>query len=369
MKWIVSVILVLVASIAIADVVPGTTDGEMVFKDGAQGMAWYDATNVPYVRTQIYTPGYYSYGYYYQPSYHWRYVKIPSYVAPAVTYKEPPPYSPNWMPEMIRYANYLDDRDLYEKLLTRITPARPNLRLQQYGYSYGYASNYATPNLGTYGVNANTTYGYSAQTLTNAYGDLNLNTSIQAVARGRDQQIQAGVQSQTELGSLVDRIVAGQGRNAQLIAEAIATRIKLDAARPTGEVNSSSTFRGTVVTPGSIQPPPIPQLPNVVPNPQPMDPANIQPKDTSVDDAKEFLKVYGIPLCGSCHTPKDGKEPSGKFSILDYPTMSQTDRSARVWPRLIQDSKEHPRMPLKEDRSGPAEPLNADQLRAFFTIK
>lgn len=309
-------------------------------------------------REKVSTPGgwaYNSYGQLYQlpGSYHYSYTSVPAVVRTKIvnktvtSYPAVPAYTPDWKIELLKYADQLDDRDLYEKMVSRLAAQRNSGRLDY--------SNSAYSNSNTYGNTAipfggNTIYGYSFQQIQSAYGELNVNAALLQAARGRDQAQSSATQAQTELGALVDKALTGQGLNARIIAEALAAKIKLDAARPTPSVDTTTSGQGSVITPS----PALPINPMTLPAPD--------PDQAAIADAKAFLVSTAIPLCAKCHS---GNTLKGKFDILSWPTLPADTKEKYLAERIYGTDKDK-LMPRNDDNS-PGQPLSAAQKKAFAT--
>lgn len=331
-----------------ADPADGDTDAGFTFRES---FWWKDS--LPYTRTQVQssTPGgyYYSCGRYYQyaPSYShsWQYSRA------ALAYKDKvverqvyqpavPQYSADWKTDVLKYAQKKDDLQAYLNALQAL-----GINGQTYGFqqnSYRYSSyNYGQP----LNLNAQTQYGYSYQTVKEAYGETNLNLLYQQSARLAQNGQQLGSQATTEFAQLVAAAGDNQARVAEILARARAAELALRATDPQPRSRTTETVQGQGA--GAVPPQPRTPMPQAEP--------------TDVVDAKTFLNNVAIPLCGACHA--GGANAKSKFNIADYPTLSLDDKRV-VWRRLLTDNPDK-RMPQKD--GGPGDPLTAQQLQAFFT--
>lgn len=217
-----------------------------------------------------------------------------------------------------------------------------NFAISGYGQSllypgYGYPFTQTTANLGTYGANADSLYGYSYSQIQQAYGSTDMNTLYQQAARNTQSAQSLGAQANTEFSGLVSQAGDNQARVAEILAKAQAAKIALDAANP----QSSKTTQTQVSVTGTSA------APNTV--------------SSAGDDSALFLKNVAVPLCASCHS---GGTVKGGFDVTQYPSLP-LDKKVIVWGRLF-DHDPARRMPKGKDL-GPGAPLTGEQLRQFVT--
>lgn len=217
-----------------------------------------------------------------------------------------------------------------------------------YGNGYG-----ATPNLGTYGANADSLYGYSFSQVKEAYGTTDLNALYQSASRLAKGAQDLGGQATSDFSALVEQAGNNQARVAEILAKAQAAAIALNAAnpQPSTKTTTTSTVTGSaanVGTAGSTVQTTV--APGTTPPPDPQAAAA-----ASQADMANFMRTVAIPSCGSCHS---GKTVKGGFDIMSYPTLDATAK-AKVWGRVFSLDPEK-RMPRAAD-GGPGVPQTAEQ--------
>lgn len=350
-----SLFVLLFTALAMAgDYANGTVEDGYTYRDGY----WWYYQN-PYTRERVVTPGsvYYANGCRYTsaPSYSYSYTLYTGKIAPAYTPPAVPSYTePGWRGKLLDIASQRDKGELALRQLSAEHSAyleslnalglSGNFRINGYGQSLGYPqSSYGGANLGSYGVNGNTLYGYSYQSIKDAYGETNMNTLYQQAARNTQTAQQLGGQAHTEFSALVAAAGNNQARVAEILAKAAAVERAFNAANPQPRTTTTTSGSGTIIKPNP-------------PN-DPMPPADDQ---QAIQDGISFLKNTGVPLCGTCHS---GANAKGKFDIASYPNLTQAQKAV-VWERLT-TTDDNLVMPRTAD--GRPARLSGAQKREFFT--
>jgi hypothetical protein len=276
-----------------------------------------------------------------------------------------PAFVPGWQEEMLKVARKRDEHQTYLRALSllgfqgQIYQPFPNaVRVNQQRYQYGASQGYPYSNsqyraVGSYGAQGNTAYGYSYNFVKDLYGSTDLNALYQQSSMlTKGAQDLAG-QAQGDFSALVNQAGSNAARVAEILAKGEAASKALQAAT----ASSSSTVVEGSSSSGIA--PPMSGASNgdsgnggeTISSSNPASgPAvvggNSGGSSSAVAQAKAFLINVGIPRCGSCHLAKDGKEPSGKFSILTYPTMNAAQKE-KVWDRIFtsDETKRMPRLP------------------------
>jgi len=211
-----------------------------------------------------------------------------------------------------------------------------NFRLEGYGQSYGFAPHYVNQNanLGTYGANGSTLYGYTLNSIKDVYGSSDVNVLFQQAQRLAQNAQSLGGQATQEFQAAITQEGNNRSRVAEILAKAQAAAEALKAAEGTGSRTTTSTTTFGVGqeqrTPGQQQ--------------SQQGPA-ISPDFAALATAK----------CLKCHGP-DKKE--GKFDVREYTQLSTADK-AKVWERIMSPDKTK-RMPKDGD------PLTPEEKKIFF---
>lgn len=223
---------------------------------------WKDGQR--FTRTLITVPGggYYSCGRYYQHAntYQWSYVLSPvikqqaAYVAPKV-----PKYGAGWREEIIGYAKHRDDQAAYFASLQAL-----GINVNTNGLFGGNNYGFGNSNLGNYGVNGQTIYGHTYQSVRDAYGDTNLNALYQQAGRlATNAQTIAG-QAHTEHSELVSQAGNNAARIAEILAKGQSAANVLNAANAAASSRTVTTGQAfTTSTGGQVaqqQPSPMPRI-------------------------------------------------------------------------------------------------------------
>lgn len=304
------------ASIALA--------GDYYTYNASDGYWYYDG--VPY--TRYYTPGYWRYGCYYQGYYSYQKVAV-VYTTPA-----PPAYSPNWKTEIIKYAQARDDYAAYLAALNTV-----GLQGQAYPFQAmsGYGS-YAS----TYTPNASTQYGYSFSSLSQLYGDTNLNALYQQAAQLTSDAQSNGAQANANFQTLLSQQGSAVARISEILARGeVAHRVIQALASPGGVETKSFTF---TVNNGQIV----------------RDDSKVEPATKA--EIQQKWQALAQNRCAQCHS---GPQKKGGFDIASYPQMDMAHKQ-QVWARLTTDdiAKRMPRDP--KDPTKPGIALTADEQKLFY---
>ncbi len=358
-KWFaLATLLILIilstAAVTLADttVVTSVEDG---YSQGSDGL-WYK-NSVAYSRTRVYDGTVYSYNSYgqYVPyrSYTYSYVPVSINKTTIVQQLKPPAFVPGWKEKALDIAKQRDEYQSYLKTLDVL-----GFHGQPYGYnmqSYNIQGSHSYPmspaiQLGSYGVQGNTTYGYTYNTLKEMYGTTDMNVLYQQSAR-----LTAGAQSlakeaNTDFSGLVGQAGTNAARVAEILAKAQAASIALRAARADSSVRIQTSSSGTLPVPTFVPP-----TPGGDPG------TGGASSELSIRGAKVFLENVGVPKCASCHS---GKTLKGNFDILAYPNMS-AEQKELVWNRIFTHDRD--KMMPRDASGGPGTRLTASEKQAFVT--
>lgn len=308
------------------------------------GYWYYDS--IAYNRTQVWYPAGYYNNCYNAGYWYWSYTKANiSNTYNTNTYNTVPV---DWRTQLLDLAKQRDTAELglRKSALEQIAYLESinalgltgNFRIQNYGQAIqfpGYAGgmNYASVNQG------NTLYGYSYNTVKEAYGSTDMNVLYQQASRLTQGAQQLAGDAHRDFSGLVTQAGDNQSRIAEILAKAAAAEKVLNAANPQPSTRTTTTVTGSGST------------------------STVMPKvdDTLVEDTKRFLTYTGIPLCGSCHS---GQTLKGKFDILTYPTMT-SDQKNVIWDRIF--SKDPDKVMPRSVDGRPGTPLTAAQKQDFVT--
>jgi len=204
-------------------------------------------------------------------------------------------------------------------------------------------------NLGSYGSNGSTIYGYTLNTIKDLYGDSSMNTLFQQAERlASNSQTLAGQATQQFQASITQE-GSNRARVAEALARGQAAAQALKAADSPGsrETTSSTAFR-------------IEQGSGDRSQESGVRSQGAQPRVESQEGEGTALQQAFVQLatskCLRCHG-EDKQE--GKFDVRKYPQMSLEEKARRVWPRLT-----HPDEAKKMPKEG--KPLSAEELRIFY---
>lgn len=323
-----------------------------------------------YTRSLYQDVGYWNCGSYYAGKYYYRYKEYTppaSYTPPAL-----PSYDdPNFENKLLDIAK---QRDLFEgqnrlhalKHATRIELVRAmGLEGNWKWNGYGTAPPYPSGSLGgsyqqyqqrqmpyeltytNYGVQANTQYGYSYNTIAQLYGTTDLNQLFQQAA-----QLTAGAQKLSgDATTGFHGLVGAEGEKRAKVAEILARGQMADqvirALTAPGELSKGYSLK---VGPGPT----------------------IEKQDDQVApevklQTRTQWENLVVSKCASCHGKVDAtgktQKPKGGFDIALYPSMAP-DAKMTVWRHLTTDVLKD-RMPRNADNT-PGTKLTPEELKLFF---
>lgn len=285
------------------------------------------------------TPGYYYYSNgcrYWQPDvYGWVYS---GYTVPVVeTYVPPkaPPYTADWKSAFPKYLEKRDDHAAYLAALSAVGAQGQVSQFQSLGYSQYGGLNTGSFNVGNYGVQGNSIYGYSTTTsyanqLPPAPGPLSAADRMSLYLQA-SQHVNGARSAFTEGSAGFQTLVQGEatasnamiGREREIMAKAAAFERVMRMLNADPSTTTTTVIKGSGVSVQPVNP--------IMPNAEEGD--RREGRAEGRDRATAFLRRTGIPLCGKCHAPTDGKEPSGKFDIRTFPSMTD-DAKEVVFKRL-----------------------------------
>lgn len=299
-------------------------------------------------------------------------------VATAPAYQAPtlPAYSPgSWKESMVRAQENIADHTAYLQAFATLGAKIPNLpAVSPLAGAYlgpGFPAYNPSANLGYFGAQGNTLYGYSQNTLLQQqqgyaqpslavrYSDLDRQAILQTMWRSGDHIQDATSQFYGQAAAVTQNELDANARTAEIRARAaaFATGYRATEPPPVSTMQQSTT---TVAPAAPSAPPPQPVQP----------PAGFQGQeqlgqpqaqaDPSIEEARQWLVRVGMPQCGSCHGPKGAS--AGVFNILAYPGFSEQDKSkVQAWMRA-----EKPDSRCNGNKSGA---FSAEQRAAFFALR
>lgn len=249
MKTISSILFVLLLTMIVIPVVEadgGPTIGAVEAGYIYRGGYWYDGAGNAYTRAKVYwgTPSYTcGYGYSY-PYWYWSYTQ--AYPAATVTTYNTVNYDALEQ-ELIKISA---QRERHQQFLDKVTA----LGLQYSGQyltprlgSAGYGN--GNVNVGSFGTNGNTIYGYSYSSLADVYGSTDMNVLFQqSAALARNGQ-DLGGQATQQFNGLIDKVNDGRNREREILAQGKAAEVALNAAKPQGQATVTTQENTTIVTP------------------------------------------------------------------------------------------------------------------------
>jgi hypothetical protein len=256
----------------------------------------------------------------------------------------------DWKTTLLKVASKRDEFIAYQNALRELglpQPQQPPGNFQpppgvQGATPGGYGVN-KNANLGTYGANASTLYGYTYSSVKDLYGDANLNTLFAQAERLATNAQALGGQATQQFQQTVQQEGGNRARVAEALARGQAAATALRAAQGSETHQSQTTTRyGTGI---DQQAPPEPQSQRqgaTAPSGQ-MDPA--------------WIKL-ATEKCLDCHGEK---KMESKFDVRKYGTMSLAERAKRVWPRINPEAADDKRMPKDHP------PLTPEEYRLFIS--
>lgn len=324
---------------------------------------WYG--NYAHTRYWVY-PTYY--GGYYRPGY-WRYSYSHTYKA-TPTYAGVTPADPSWRTKLLEIAANRDKsegairRQAFEhawfKEAVGLLGFQGNFKWEGYGMAppypaggnYGqYQPHYGNLQLSSAGVNGNTVYGYSVNSIASVYGDANLSALYQQANRLAENAQKLAGQAQSDFSGLVGQEGANRAKVAEILAKSQAVREFLKGVEGNGGKVETRTFTFKVGPSANggfdIQKLPVP---GGADNAPPMPPA------------QDIRQLWGASAskCAQCHSPQS---KDGGFDVTQYWNMPQEAR-ARVVTRLLTND-ENKRMPRTKDGKA-GEKLSPDEIKLWL---
>ena len=217
-------------------------------------------------------------------------------VAPVV---QLPAYQPGWKEKVLDYAAYRDDLLLYDKTINALGITTGYGQFTSYGAAQGA-----------------TNYGYTYQSVKEAYGQTDLNTLYQAAARTTQNAQSLAGQAHTEFSSLVQQAGDNQARVAEILAKAQAAAIALNAANPQPSTRTVETIQNNgAVQSGGFQSGAIQQ--------------NAQ--QASSTEAEFLANPAKVQDCLQCHGDQN---PKGNFRIASWPRLAPAVKSKYLEERV-----------------------------------
>lgn len=318
-------------------VVSHRADGYTVY----HGSPYYWRGDDAYTRALYTRPGYYQYGYYYPAQSYYQYSYSHTYYTPApqATYK---PY--DWRSQLLKIAEERDkiegkmrlaqqDHNQYLEAVQALG-LQGNFRFTNYGASpYGsYGTAAYTQQVGSYGAQGQTQYGYSVKEVTELYGDNYVPGLFQQAAQLAKGSQQLAGQATTDFSSLVGQEGANKARVAEVLARGAAAAAALKASEPQASAKyTKQEFR--------------------IDSQAQTAPASVAPAGRRAQ-AAALLNAR----CAKCHT---GAEAKGKFESVRYFDLTPRQRAGVIALCTTQDADK--RMPRGEG-NGPGEPLTDAEL-------
>lgn len=305
-------------------------DGAYVYRDG---FYWSGAN--AYTRTLVTTPGsyYYSHGCYYQyPSTsYYSYTQMP--VATKTEYQSVPAYQDGWKSEVLKYAAKKDDLAAYAATLKAL------------GISY--APSYVAADATAFYQGGQTAYGYTYQSVKQAYGELDLNQLYQAAARLAQSSQQYGAEATANHASLVQDAGDNQGRIAEINArfqamDKLTARIKELLDGPPSTKTTTTIQSNQPITPVPVT-------------------TNVEQVQAAIASSDPFVKNFAMPYCGKCHS---GNNVKGNLNVAQWASFDAV-KKASIKKRLKLPVTDKDHMPKAD--GGKASEL-PDEVLAQFLI-
>jgi hypothetical protein len=329
--------LLLLSLLALALALPAHAANSAGFTQRSNGL-WYNAAGIGYTRTLTYVNGCPTYTY-------TRAIRnvvnsvttnVTNTTANAVTNISST--DSNWKNKLLDVLAQKSESEYFLSALEQSGLAQP----RRYGSSYA-GGNYQ---LGSYGVNGTTLYGYNAyQQSASAYGDVDLNQLFQALERTTSSAQDLARQAQTGHADVVGKQGAYHARVAVIRALAQGAQ-QATADAPQVKVETRS---GTLVPA-----PPAPEVPPALPPAPPLPP---QENRVALPDTHKLARSLVIQTeCIGCH---NAAKPAGKLDLsAGFDGLSE-EMKASVRARLTSTDASK-RMP----KDKPA--LGMDRLTPFF---
>lgn len=327
--------------------------GQFTFRDGL----WWDAAGLSYSReSEAYTvtpKAVYGCSVCAAPytAYRWSYTRVIVKTNTPYVNNTIISYTPDWKQKVLEIAAKRDD---YNSFLAALNALGYQQQQSVGGYPTGGASTlsqYTTSNslqLGSYGANATTGYGYTLKEALGGYFGDSPGVLFQAASQHVKNAQQLAGQGATDFSDLVKQDGSYRARVAEILARGQVAAAALQAASgPPQTVTQSRTFTFQVVPndQGGYQ---------VVPA---QSPQGAVPNMPTVDDAVVMTRVLG-PRCAGCHS---GKDPQAGLDLSQYSSFTAEQRG-RVWARLTHKDPEK-RMP-KGPNNTIGQPLPPEELAA-----
>lgn len=328
----------LVAALACLIAASGVHAQDYVYRSG-----FYWLNGNAYNRTLISTPGSYYYGrngcvYQYPSVSSYSYTPVPTpSVTNNITVNPPatPKYTPDWKIDVLKYKTAKDDQDAFLAAL-RALGINGQDPPAQGGATAAVTSQFYT--------GGNSLYGYTYNSMKEAYGQLDVNALYQAAARLAQGAQQYGSEATSNHAALVQQAGDNQARIAEITAQASASALKLKALEPLPSTKTVTTITGT-----SSQP--------VIPQGVTTAVANVN----APQDMKGFVaRISDTNSCGACHT---GANPKGGLDISKWETFTPARRWAIIGRLVTEDPNK--RMPRLADGTPGA--LSKNDLLDFMT--
>jgi hypothetical protein len=318
---------------------------------------YYYSGGVPYTREKYaytaystYQYGCYTYSYPYT-AYDYRYYKVKDY-KPAVSYQDA-----DWRTKLLEIAK---QRDAFEGKL-RASANEHNQYIEAVGalgltgnfawQSYGTAPalanpyrNYGVtyPQVGNYGASGKTLYGYSYQSLVDAYGTTDTNVLYQQAAALAKNAQELGGQATSQFSGLVEQTGSNQARVAEILAKGAAARNALEGATAASSVSTRTTIQSSGTGTGSAGT---------------VDPPSGALSLQSLSPAKQ----RAIASCIECHS---GAKPKGGYDVTQHWQLSPESQAAVV-ERLVLPETDEKFMPRSKS-GGHGKRLPPSLVREFM---
>ena len=329
-----------------------------VYRDGYY---WYG--NKAYTRSWYQPPSYYYCGRYYYPQGYYYYYYSHTYQAPVqqVNYNDP-----GWRSKLLDLATARDKvegkirlgafEQAYFMEAVKALGLEGNFKWQGYGLAppYSYGPSYGNLQLGSYGAQGNTVYGYSMNSIASFYGDANLSQLYQQAARLAEGAQKYAGQATQDFGGLVGQEGQNRAKVAEILAKSQAVAEYLRAIQGSGGKIETKEFRFRVGPGADGGPPKVEKIEN------PNDPVPMaQPKDNV--QVQQLWQAHAKAKCGACH---DGAKAEGGFKLTSYGEMTVEQKLVVVGRLLTTD--EGKRMPRIQG-GGVAPKLSTDEIRLWLS--
>lgn len=356
------------------------SDGYLVY--AGDPYFWYGR----YAHTRVWVPSY-GYGYGYGNTGHWRYTyshtyNAPTYSTPSVSYT-----NPNWRSQLLTIAAQRDQAEAairkaayeqqYFKDAVSALGLTNNFRWEAYGaappYSYGAGGGYFRPytygnlQLSSAGVNGNTAYGYSYNSIASVYGDPNLSQLYQQANRLAENSQKLAGQATSDFSALVGQEGGNRARIAEILARAQAAREFLNALEQPSSKVQTQTFTFKVGSDGTIQ-----RVDNPVTGPNPAVPPmppiaqpgadKQQPPNPQQAALRNVWSTSAQRNCVDCHF---GAKKEGGFDVSLYPRMTPEQRG-NVLSRLT--TKDNAKVMPRAAAADASKRITGAELQAWIDV-